>query len=528
MPSLDFYNRKTKRFNSLRAAKANGLFTSPAQFELPAEVGLDLVSKRVVSKRLLQRKLRDGSLKPADVYMGPGYVIAPKTMTILVDNKGNRARVATETHKVKLGATLAQLQQAARASLTDDQVHVATTSFHDAALQETLTTDVNFTDLIAFKNAIRRFVTERLEKRLATTGPFKVIFKLGAELDREDPEGNTHTAEHVFSSGGAYKKADGTVVDSAAPIVNELDVRTRYNSVFDSIAAQLESYLNKGSGWRLKQIVFLRLKIVKYAPFKGASYIELPAWLKAKQVCVNVQNQDDRCFEYALLSAIYYNEITKKERVSCYNKYAGELNFDGIDFPVQASAANFSRFEELNGIPINVFSLDVSGAPGEYAVEYINSLAVAREPINLLLVTAPGKSHYVWIRRLNGFVRTASNTELHCCSRCLQKFKTESAYDNHLAKNKCQEYKAEALKVLPEEGKHTCKFNNTHKQMPVPFVLYADCESMTWRVAPARRCTRRTRCATLAPVWSAAILTCWRTPTSSLTARTVWTASLRM
>lgn len=478
MPSLDFYNRTTKRFNSLRAAKANGLFTSPALFDLPAEVGLDLANKRAVSKRLLQRKLRDGTLKPSDVYMGPGYVIAPKTKTILVDNKANRSRVSVETHKVNLGATLTQLQQHAAASLADDQIHVATSSFQDAAVQETLTTTGNFTDLMAYRNAMRRFVTERLEKRLATGGPFKVIFKLGAELDREDAEGNTVTAEHVFSSGGSYKKADGTVVDSAAPVVNELDVRQRYNGVFERIAAQLDAYVNKGSGWKLKQIVFLRIKIVKYAPFKGASYIELPAWLKAKQVCVNVQNTDDRCFEYAVLSALHCDEVTKKERVSCYSKYTGELNFDGIEFPVEASSDAFARFEQLNGIPINVFSIDVSGAPGVYRLEHTNSLAVAREPVNLLLVTAPDKSHYVWIRRLNGFVRTASNIELHCCSRCLQKFKTQSAYDNHTLKNKCQEYKAEALKVLPEEGKHTCAFINTHKQMPVPFVLYADCESM--------------------------------------------------
>ena len=35
---------------------------------------------------------------------------------------------------------------------------------------------------------------------------------------------------------------------------------------------------------------------------------------------------------------------------------------------------------------------------------------------------------------------------------------------------------------MPEEGKNKLKFQNYHKQMPVPFVIYADFESLTTKI----------------------------------------------
>ena len=48
-----------------------------------------------------------------------------------------------------------------------------------------------------------------------------------------------------------------------------------------------------------------------------------------------MQNKDDRCFEYAMLSAQHHDEIKEKyERPSKYKENLGKLNFTGIDFPV--------------------------------------------------------------------------------------------------------------------------------------------------------------------------------------------------
>jgi len=40
----------------------------------------------------------------------------------------------------------------------------------------------------------------------------------------------------------------------------------------------------------------LNIKISRYNPLRGSSYIKLPEKLKAKKACVNVQNHDEECF----------------------------------------------------------------------------------------------------------------------------------------------------------------------------------------------------------------------------------------
>ena len=39
---------------------------------------------------------------------------------------------------------------------------------------------------------------------------------------------------------------------------------------------------------------------------------------------------------------------------------------------------------------------------------------------------------------------------------------------------------------MPKKGENILKFNNFHKQLPVPFVIYADFEAITERVQGCR------------------------------------------
>ena len=62
-------------------------------------------------------------------------------------------------------------------------------------------------------------------------------------------------------------------------------------------------------------------------------------------VIINVKNNDNRCFEYAILSALYKNEIKDNpENRFKYKKYIGKLDFSGIDFPV--SLKDIDKFEK--------------------------------------------------------------------------------------------------------------------------------------------------------------------------------------
>jgi hypothetical protein len=62
-------------------------------------------------------------------------------------------------------------------------------------------------------------------------------------------------------------------------------------------------FIKKESGFALPRIIECKLLILKYNPI-GSGYVPLPKFIASKTACVNVHNFDDRCFGYAILSAL--------------------------------------------------------------------------------------------------------------------------------------------------------------------------------------------------------------------------------
>jgi len=122
------------------------------------------------------------------------------------------------------------------------------------------------------------------------------------------------------------------------------------------ITKRLQDFTNEGSGWRLKRCARVDLGIVQYRPFRGKSYIKTPAYISPRTV-INVRNQDNRCFEWAILSAVY--PVTQNpHRPAKYQDHLGELNFTGISFPVRLT--DVRKFERQNpGLLVNVFGWKV-------------------------------------------------------------------------------------------------------------------------------------------------------------------------
>ena len=44
---------------------------------------------------------------------------------------------------------------------------------------------------------------------------------------------------------------------------------------------------------------------------RGESYIDSPEWLKNKKATINLENNDDNCFQYALTVALNHQNIGK-------------------------------------------------------------------------------------------------------------------------------------------------------------------------------------------------------------------------
>ena len=59
---------------------------------------------------------------------------------------------------------------------------------------------------------------------------------------------------------------------------------------------------------------------------KGSGYIYLTQPIQTKKAIINVKNKDNRCFEYAILSALHHSELkVDHERPSKYKAHIGNL-----------------------------------------------------------------------------------------------------------------------------------------------------------------------------------------------------------
>ena len=83
-----------------------------------------------------------------------------------------------------------------------------------------------------------------------------------------------------------------------------------YNCV-DQILSTLHQYASHGSGWRIRRIDKIVLKMVKSSPIRGSSYLPLPAYLlKLKRFWLNIRSyEDDRCFEYCFVAEYHRQNL---------------------------------------------------------------------------------------------------------------------------------------------------------------------------------------------------------------------------
>ena len=81
----------------------------------------------------------------------------------------------------------------------------------------------------------------------------------------------------------------------------------------------LAKFQRQGTNWGFHSVLSLDLHIVKYEPLGGSSYIPLPDFLAGKKAIINLKNEDDECFKWAITRAL--NSVKKlSERIDKKNR----------------------------------------------------------------------------------------------------------------------------------------------------------------------------------------------------------------
>ena len=83
-----------------------------------------------------------------------------------------------------------------------------------------------------------------------------------------------------------------------------------FSKMKETVLKSLAKFQRRGSHWRFHSVLILDLHTVKYVPLGGCSYIQLFKFLAAKKAIINLKNDDDECFKWAITRAL--NPVEKK------------------------------------------------------------------------------------------------------------------------------------------------------------------------------------------------------------------------
>ena len=248
--------------------------------------------------------------------------------------------------------------------------------------------------------------------------------------------------------------------------VNHLNIHKRILNI-------IYIWISEGSGWTVKSIDNHYINIAKYNPVKGSSYIKLPEELKhTSKGLVNIKNKDNECFRWCHIR--YLNPKNKdSQRIKKSDKnMIDKLDYSGIEFPVIVK--QYNEIEKQNNININVFGYEEKQSLTIYV-----SKEKHKNHFNLLLITEDKKNHYVLIKDFNKFMynQTKHKERKYFCMYCLQYFTTERTLKNHT--EICMVFNGKQAIQMPDKNNNKLRFENSHKEIPVPFVIYADFEAIT-------------------------------------------------
>ena len=295
-----------------------------------------------------------------------------------------------------------------------------------------------------YKEHMKRYITSRLIK-----SPIKCYIVIYITFVKKDKDGGEPIKLETY-----FRSYTKTVLRST-------EINAFLEQANEKIETSFDQFLKRGSGWILETIDYLKISGAEFAPMRGKSYIPTPVSIKGKHAIVNIQNEDNRCFEYAIIASQHYTEIDQNsaKRPGQYTKWLGKYNFDGCSMPMEINDIN--KFEKNNNMSINVYHIEHDG-------KMITPLRISQqekkleEYINLLLIEGEDRCHYTWIRNFNRLLCYDIKHPKKFCPFCLSPFdpRYKKKLEEHLPL--CRKYGGQKV-IIPSKGKNIIQFRDIHK-----------------------------------------------------------------
>ena len=185
-----------------------------------------------------------------------------------------------------------------------------------------------------------------------------------------------------------------------------------------------------------------------------------------------MQNRNDNeCLKWSLRAALF-PALKNSHRTTSYPTNDG-INYEGIDFPTPIKQIDKLEAQNEN-LAINVF-----GWSDRVIVYRVSKKTKKVNRINLMLIESRGKQHYTYGKRINALLynQTRHIESKHYCLMCLIGFlKREILAERE---KHCEGIESKPTRTeMPNESDKDLYSKNYKKQQKVPYVIYAEFESL--------------------------------------------------
>ncbi len=190
-----------------------------------------------------------------------------------------------------------------------------------------------------FLNSVRDGVKEVVD---GVDGPKKAYAVLKCVLVKH----NLKTGDRIFSDFNGHSKTHTVTAE-----LGEM-----YEEMKEKMLESLSKFQKEGSGWQLYLIKGLDISVVKFNPLSGSGYSKLPPLIAKKKAVINMKNDDDQCFKWAVTRALNPTDNHPERVTKELKDQAEKLNWDGITFPTKTKDIHI--WEKNNDKTVNVFGYD--------------------------------------------------------------------------------------------------------------------------------------------------------------------------
>ena len=228
----------------------------------------------------------------------------------------------------------------------------------------------------------------------------------------------------VVTDPSIFLSSNPIATTSSKPIEQILE------KIYNEIVEKVESFQRNGSGWVLRDILDVDLRVMTYDPTRANSYLKLPEIFNKSHSILNIRNDDDKCALWCILAHLFpkhqHNErIHRDNNPTAYREHEHQLITRDVEFPLKIS--DVGKLERWNNLAINIFSIEKLS--NLIPIRISEASVPSERVVDLLYVVNGENSHYCLITNICGILRSQGSHARDAnflCRRCEKRSSSKS------------------------------------------------------------------------------------------------------